>query len=111
MPTKTSRKKKAHKNRETISHEIPSSEEQLIQEELGLYLHSDQKGKASTLEVTKSKHPKVSMFNDIDLNKWREYTDIKTDSLWLMDGRSRSGAHTAGLHGNFIPQIPHQAML
>lgn len=111
MPTKTSRKKKAHKNKETTSYKTPLSGEQLIQEELGLYLHSGQEGKASTLEVQKSKHPKVTMFNDIDLNKWKEYGDVITDSLWLLGSRDKSGVHTAELHGNFIPQIPHQAML
>ncbi len=67
--------------------------------------------KIPALEVQKSNQPKVSRFNDIDLNKWREYTDIITDSLWLLGARDKSGAHTNQLHGNFIPQIPHQAML
>ncbi|MBI4712442.1 MAG: DNA methylase [Planctomycetes bacterium] len=51
------------------------------------------------------------MFNDIDLNNWKEYNEIITDSLWLLGARDKTGVHTGELHGNFIPQIPHQAML
>ena len=48
--------------------------------------------------------------NDINLNRWKEYEDIYTDSLWLVSRRDGSGAHSAGYWGNFIPQIPHQMM-
>ena len=48
--------------------------------------------------------------NDLDLNLWREYDDIITDSLWLIPERDRSGTHLADYHGNFVPQIPYQAM-
>ncbi|MGQ9897269.1 MAG: DNA methyltransferase [Acidobacteriota bacterium] len=53
---------------------------------------------------------KTSTLNDLDLNRWREYEDIITDSLWLIPERDRSGAHLADYHGNFVPQIPYQAM-
>jgi len=59
----------------------------------------------------KSKKPKkTSLLNDLDLENWREYEDIQTDSLWLIPERDRSGAHMADYHGNFVPQIPYQAM-
>ena len=48
--------------------------------------------------------------NDLDLENWREYEDIITDSLWLIPERDRSGAHDNFYHGNFIPQIPNQLM-
>jgi SAM-dependent methyltransferase len=48
--------------------------------------------------------------NDINLNRWKEYEDIYTDSLWLVQRRDGAGAHAAGYWGNFIPQIPHQMM-
>ncbi|MFN0121519.1 MAG: DNA methyltransferase [Blastocatellia bacterium] len=48
--------------------------------------------------------------NDLDLNKWREYADIVTDSLWQIPERDRGGVHMADYHGNFVPQIPYQAM-
>lgn len=53
---------------------------------------------------------RTSSINDINLNRWKEYEDIYTDSLWLIDRRDSSGVHTAGYWGNFIPQIPHQMM-
>lgn len=46
--------------------------------------------------------------NDINLNRWKEYDDILTDSLWIEKNRDRSGGHNAGYWGNFIPQIPNQ---
>ncbi|MCS7260032.1 MAG: DNA methyltransferase [Anaerolineae bacterium] len=48
--------------------------------------------------------------NDINLNRWQEYTDILTDSLWLIERRDNSGVHSAEYWGNFIPQIPYQMM-
>ncbi|MCG8349172.1 MAG: DNA methyltransferase [Chloroflexales bacterium] len=53
---------------------------------------------------------KTNAINDINLNRWKEYKDIYTDSLWLIDRRDSSGVHTAGYWGNFVPQIPHQMM-
>lgn len=48
--------------------------------------------------------------NDINLNRWKEYPDIITDSLWLLDKRDSSGNHMADYWGNFIPQIPNQLL-
>jgi hypothetical protein len=53
---------------------------------------------------------RVSEINDINLNRWKECTDIYLDSLWIIDRRESSGVHTAGYWGNFIPQIPYQMM-
>lgn len=53
---------------------------------------------------------KTSKINDLNLNRWKEYDDIITDSLWIMDKRDNSGAHNAGYWGNFIPQIPNQLL-
>ncbi len=49
--------------------------------------------------------------NDIDLRRWKEYEEIWTDSLWIIPSRDNSGMHTPEYHGNFVPQIPRQAML
>lgn len=46
--------------------------------------------------------------NDIDMNKWKDYDNIITDSLWIIDKRDNSGTHKGDYHGNFIPQIPYQ---
>jgi DNA modification methylase len=51
---------------------------------------------------------KTHKINDINLNRWKEYNDIITDSLWIIDKRDQSGAHKADYWGNFIPQIPNQ---
>lgn len=50
----------------------------------------------------------MAKYNDIDMSKWKEYEDVLTDSLWIFNKRDNSGVHTAGYHGNFIPQIPNQ---
>lgn len=50
-------------------------------------------------------------YNDIDLNRWKEYGHIKTDSLWLIHARDKSGGHELDYHGNFIPQIATQCYL
>lgn len=49
--------------------------------------------------------------NDINLNRWKEYDNILTDSLWLFDRRDSSGEHVGSYWGNFIPQIPNQLLL
>ena len=51
---------------------------------------------------------KEGKINDINLNRWKEYDDLLTDSLWILDKRDKTGAHNAGYWGNFIPQIPNQ---
>jgi DNA modification methylase len=57
--------------------------------------------------LTETKHNKI---NDLNLNRWKEYNDIITDSLWILNKRDNSGAHHAGYWGNFIPQIPNQLL-
>ncbi len=85
------------------------------------YLHAELDQIAASLSIERA-HYYVNRFiksitevrtgaiNDINLNRWKEYEDIYTDSLWLVNRRDGSGAHTAGYWGNFIPQIPHQMM-
>lgn len=52
----------------------------------------------------------MSQINDLNLENWKEYNDILTDSLWIIPERDKSGVHNANYHGNFIPQIPNQFM-
>ncbi|HEY73273.1 MAG: DNA methylase [Chloroflexi bacterium] len=54
---------------------------------------------------------KTPPYSDIDLNRWREYDHVLTDSLWLMESRDRTGGHQLDYHGNFIPQIAAQTYL
>jgi DNA modification methylase len=51
---------------------------------------------------------KTGKVNNLNLNRWKEYDDILTDSLWILNKRDRSGTHNAEYWGNFIPQIPSQ---
>jgi DNA modification methylase len=60
------------------------------------------------ISVTRVKTGKI---NDINLNRWKEYKDIRTDSLWMDKKRDKSGVHMASYWGNFIPQIPAQMMV
>jgi DNA modification methylase len=53
---------------------------------------------------------KTGKVNNLNLNRWKEYDDILTDSLWILNKRDRSGTHTAEYWGNFIPQIPNQLL-
>lgn len=53
---------------------------------------------------------KQSKISDLNLNRWKEYDDLITDSLWIFNKRDNSGAHNASYWGNFIPQIPNQLL-
>lgn len=53
---------------------------------------------------------RTAAINEIDLNRWKAYGDIVTDSLWLIERRDGSGVHRADYWGNFVPQIPNQLM-
>lgn len=54
---------------------------------------------------------KTSKVNDINLLRWKEYEEVLTDSLWMLDKRDTSGAHLGWYWGNFVPQIPRQLMM
>jgi hypothetical protein len=79
----------------------------------------EQIGAALTLERARyyvqrllkaAKGARTAAINEIDLNRWKAYDDIFTDSLWLIERRDGSGVHRADYWGNFIPQIPNQLM-
>ena len=53
---------------------------------------------------------KTNKINDININRWKEYSDIITDSLWILEKRDSSGVHKADYWGNFIPQIVYNMM-
>jgi SAM-dependent methyltransferase len=48
--------------------------------------------------------------HDLDLDNWRAYDDLITDSLWLLGPRDRSSSHVGDYWGNFVPQIPNQIL-
>lgn len=47
-------------------------------------------------------------YNDIDLNNWRDYSHILTNTIWEFDSREKGNGHSYDYHGNYIPQIAHQ---
>ena len=51
-----------------------------------------------------------SDIGEIEAKNWRDYEDIITNSLWIIGSRSRAGVHSGQYHGNFVPQIPYQAI-
>jgi hypothetical protein len=100
----------------------PRGDEEHIPEMSTAYLLGalDQIGEARSLEraryytarlIKSITEEKTSPINDINLNRWKDYPHILTDSLWLLEHRDSSGVHAADYWGNFVPQIPHQLML
>lgn len=63
-------------------------------------------------QATKRRNKKETMnkINDLDMNNWKELSDVWTDSLWIIPHRDNSGAHNGNYHGNFVPQIPRQLL-
>ena len=51
---------------------------------------------------------KTTAYNDINLNAWRDYGYVKTDTLWEFPSRLKEGGHSNEYHGNYIPQIAQQ---
>lgn len=54
---------------------------------------------------------RTTKINDINLNRWKSYSDIKTDSLWISDRRASHPENLAWYWGNFIPEIPRQFLM
>ncbi len=47
-------------------------------------------------------------YNDIDLNNWKDYSHVLTDTLWEFHSREKGNGHSYDYHGNYIPQIAQQ---
>ena len=62
----------------------------------------------ATLEVVKP--VKTKPYNDIDLNNWKLYENIKTGTWWEFSSREKTGGHSYDYHGNYIPQIATQLL-
>jgi len=58
--------------------------------------------------VEDRRHSRKLEYTDIDLSHWKEYGEILTDSLWIMNSRQNANGHVFDYHGNFIPQIASQ---
>ena len=57
-----------------------------------------------------AKSPKQKPWSDIDLNRWRDYNEVLTDSLWHFPTRASGDGHQLDYHGNYIPQIATQLL-
>jgi hypothetical protein len=53
---------------------------------------------------------KTLPYSDLDLTQWRDYPDVETDSLWLINSRERGHGHALEYHGNCVPQIVTQLL-
>lgn len=60
------------------------------------------------LKVVEKSRVLTKPYNDIDLNRWKEYGHIKTDTLWEFPNRAKENGHSYDYHGNYIPQIAQQ---
>lgn len=60
------------------------------------------------LKVVEKSKVLTKPYNDIDLNRWKEYGHIKTDTLWEFPNRMKENGHSYDYHGNYIPQIAQQ---
>ncbi len=62
--------------------------------------------KKADLQVIKP--VKTTKYSDINLNEWKNYGHIITDTLWEFPARLKEGGHSNEYHGNYIPQIARQ---
>lgn len=66
------------------------------------------KDKEAQLQVVKP--VKTKPYNDIDLNNWKLYENIKTGTWWEFSSREKTKGHSYDYHGNYIPQIATQLL-
>lgn len=64
--------------------------------------------KKADLKLVDDKAIKTTSYSDINLKSWRDYSHVKTDTLWEFPTRLREGGHSNEYHGNYIPQIAQQ---
>lgn len=64
--------------------------------------------KKADLKLVDDKAIKTTAYSDINLKQWRDYSHVKTDTLWEFPTRLKDGGHSNEYHGNYIPQIAQQ---
>lgn len=79
----------------------------LKEETVNLKIAEKPKKKAD-LKVAANPIKNCKPYNDIDLNNWKDYGNVLTDSLWLFPSRDKSDRHSNEYHGNYIPQLAEQ---
>ncbi len=64
--------------------------------------------KKADLRIAQKPDIKTTKYSDINLNKWKDYAHVITNSLWLFPSRLKEHGHSNDYHGNYIPQIAQQ---
>lgn len=64
--------------------------------------------KQADLKLVDNNAVKTTAYSDINLKSWRDYSHVKTDTLWEFPNRLKEGGHSNEYHGNYIPQIAQQ---
>jgi DNA modification methylase len=87
---------------------MESNEERLSSDE---YRPEEPEEAAEDLGMLLPAEPdEVSDIGEVDADDWRKFPEVQTGSLWIFGSRSREGMHNGKYHGNFVPQIPFQAI-
>lgn len=60
------------------------------------------------LKVVDQNAIKTTAYSDINLKNWRDYSHVKTDTLWEFPSRLKQSGHSNEYHGNYIPQLAQQ---
>ena len=60
------------------------------------------------LKIVKKDKYKTKPYNDINLNDWKAYSHVKTDTWWEFASRDKKNGHSYDYHGNYIPQLAQQ---
>src|SRR5574344_755852 len=60
------------------------------------------------LKIVRKDTYKTKPYNDINLNDWKSYPHIKTDTWWEFAARDKTHGHSYDYHGNYIPQLAQQ---
>lgn len=63
---------------------------------------------SANLKVVDDREIKTTAYSDINLKQWKNYSHVKTDTLWEFPSRLKEGGHSNEYHGNYIPQIAQQ---
>lgn len=71
-------------------------------------VEKEKPSKKADLQIVKKSTVKTTKYSDINLNDWKSYDHVKTDTLWEFPNRLREGGHSNEYHGNYIPQIAQQ---
>ena len=71
-------------------------------------IRKNTKRKIETPNLKVAPKVKTTSYSDINLNSWKDYAHVITDSLWTFPNRDKTHGHSYDYHGNYIPQIAQQ---